>query len=110
MSALRLACGVTSSDSDNDNQADSFDSQDLFAEFQQLGLHENRILVAKSNDTDNAPRSKRRKIQNELSPLEEITSELCRALGLEEVTSLEGLSQIAKWVSMSKLSSCSDGV
>jgi len=96
VSVLHLACGVTPFALYNDNQADTFDNQDLFAEFQQLGLHENRILVTKSDDTDNAPRIKRRKIQNELSPLEEITSEICGALGLEEVNSLEGLSQVAK--------------
>ena len=96
VSALFFACCPTPFSSDSNNQAVSFDSQNLFGEFQQLGLHESGIIVAKNGDTDNAQRSKRRKIQDAPSRFEEIVSELCISLGLEEAISPREFGQVAK--------------
>jgi hypothetical protein len=71
------------------NTSESFDSVELNVEFRRIGLD------SFQNRTNDEPPSKRRRIK-ETDLLDEITADLYSLLGSQQVTDLDGLSQVAE--------------
>lgn len=71
--------------------ANSFESTDLDGEFRHMGLDS-----VQHQASSQAPPNKRRKIHAELDLLGEVTAKLYSLPALQDVTDLDGLSQVAE--------------
>lgn len=96
-SVLRQACDASLVDLDVNLEEDSFDSQELLAEFQRLSLPPNSEgLSANTKDSGIGRPNKRRKVYDEVDILDEIISDLYTVFGLTITSGLDGLSQITE--------------
>ena len=87
--ALCRACEINASKNATINTFESFDSIELDAEFRRLGLDSFHTRA------EDAPPNKRRRVR-EMDLLDEVTANLYSLLGSQEVTDLDGLSQVAE--------------
>lgn len=90
---LCQACEPQSLESLDINAIGSFENTQLNGEFDQLGLG-----LDGSHSDNHPPPSKRRKLHSKLNLVDEITTNLCSLLGLENVTSLSELNQTIEYV------------
>lgn len=74
-----------------------FDNSELSTEFLRLGLYE-KVSPMLENGKHQAiePPNKRRKVDDEVPVLDEITANLYELLGAQRVTSIDGLHQLAE--------------
>jgi serine/threonine-protein kinase ATR len=88
-SILSQACGVI-------GLQNTFDSQDLLGEFEQLGLLGNRERHDSDKIGDVDRPNKRRRVNDEVDNLHEITSDLYQSLGAQNIVGLDGLSDVTE--------------
>ncbi|KAK0105320.1 serine/threonine-protein kinase M1 [Cadophora gregata f. sp. sojae] len=98
---LRQACGDYGQLEKVGVDAPGFESPNLLAEFYNLGLHEVKPKKVESgNDSkpqvEDGPPTKRRKINDDVNLLGEITADLYELLGAQRATDLGGLQQLAE--------------
>jgi len=98
---LRQACGDNAPLQKNGIDSATFESPNLLAEFQSLGLHEVKSKSSKSKidlkaQVEDGPPTKRRKINDDVNVFREITADLYELLGAQRATDLEGLHQLAE--------------
>jgi hypothetical protein len=93
---LIQACGTTPSRLDISSPENSFDSQDLLAEFEQLRLFHGSHEESEVQEVEVTRPNKRRKVDKKEDGLDEIMSNLYQLLGLQDSTGHGGLRDITE--------------